>query len=287
MHGERARAVFEQAPDPHLRRHLEVGHRVEDPLERGVLSHRGVDGDHDEVRLARRAQWRDRQPAALVLPEVPVGDLRPGSPAVARPPAPVEVPADAVERLVLRHRVVDGEDHELGVPVTVEVGHGEPGALVLPERPVRQRLPGPPVGHGAVGVERAAAVVGGVRAVGGVDHEHDQVGTAVAVDVRDRDVPAGVRPGEPVGDELPVRPPAGHRSGRRVQRPTDPEPAQVRSVRGVEEEHDEVERTVAVHVGNRDTGALVLVGEPVGDGLPRRLQPPVSAPESSSARPTR
>ena len=188
-------------------------------------------------------------------------------PSAGRPRA-VEPPADAVVAAVLAHRVVDREHDQLRRPVAVQVGDRDAASLVLPEPPVRHRDPRPPPGHDPVGAERTAAVVAGVRARRSVHHEHDEVQLTVAVDVRHRDVGAGVQPREPVRDRRPRSPATGHRAVG-VERPADPVVPAVRPVGGVHHEHDQVEPAVPVDVGDRDPRTLVLEGEPVGHLPPR------------------
>src|SRR5215475_11521995 len=141
------------------------------------------------MRHPLRAKARDGDAGALVLPEAPVRDRLPWAPAV-RWSARFQPPADAVVAAVLYRRVVHRHDHEFRRAVTVEIGDGDPGALVFPEIPVSDRGPGPPGAHRPVGMQRATAVVALVTAGRRVHHENGEIELAVAVHICDSDVPA-------------------------------------------------------------------------------------------------
>src|SRR6266568_7606403 len=114
-------------------------------------------------------------------------------------PVRVQPPADTVVAAVLPGRAVHRHDHEFGDAIAVQVGNGHPGALVLPEVPVRDGGPWTPGGHRAVGPQRAATVIALVTAVRRVHHEDYQIEAPVAARVRDSDVRSLVGPGKPDG----------------------------------------------------------------------------------------
>src|SRR5664279_1918145 len=110
------------------------------------------------------------------------------------------VGADPVERLVLHRGVVDEEHDDIELAVAGDVGDGDAGALVLKGEPVGHRLPGSPAaGDGARGVDVGPnPVEPGVLVGCVVDHQDDQVRSAVAAHIGAGDGGALVVEREPV-----------------------------------------------------------------------------------------
>src|SRR5664280_1943557 len=110
------------------------------------------------------------------------------------------VGADPVERLVLHRGVVDEEHDDVELAVAGDVGDGDAGALVLKGEPVGHRLPGSPAaGDGARGVDVGPnPVEPGVLVGCVVDHQDDQVRSAVAAHIGAGDGGALVVEREPV-----------------------------------------------------------------------------------------
>jgi hypothetical protein len=239
--------------------------QVDDLVQAGVLLRRVV--DHEGQQPAPTGQLADGDAAALVLPGEPAGHAQPRAPAVVGDVVALE-PADPVEGLVLADRVVDGERDQVAPAVAVEVGDGHAATLVLPGEPAGHVEPRGPGGDVAVGVQAPAeAVAAAVALRPVVDHQDHQVARALLVRRRHRDRDPLVLPGEPVGHVDPGRPAAGGVAGG-VQPAADPEQPAVLPDGVVHHGDDQVQAAVAVQVGQRDVGALVLVGEPVGDLQP-------------------
>lgn len=258
--------VLQQPPHPHLRGHFQVGHQVQDPVPTVVRPRRVVHCEHHEVGHSGRSEPRDREGCVLALPEAPVGHRLPWPPAVRRATA-LQPPAHGIVAVVLAGWVVHREDDDLWFAVSVQVGDRDAGALVLPEIPVRDRHPLSPCRDGAVGVQRAAAVVALVAPGRRVNHQYDEVEHPVAADIRHGDVGAGVGPREPVGHWVPRRP-TGHLPSR-VEVPADSVRASVLAVRNaVDPEDEEVRLPVAADVGDGQAGAVVEPGAPA-----RNLRP--------------
>ena len=191
-------------------------------------------------------------------------------------PVRLQVAADPEEPLVLaaglggRDRVVDLHDHEIAASVAVQVGDGNPAALVEPGEPAGHVDPRRPARDGAVGGQPVTDPVEApvlLRPV--VDHEDDQVAPALGVGAGDRDTGARVLPGEPVGDVDP-RGPASGEGPVGAQATADPVQPAVLLRPVVDHQDDDVHPAVAAEVGDGDVGALVGPGEPVGYVDPRR-----------------
>jgi hypothetical protein len=144
--------------------------------------------------------------SATAMPPEPAGDFDRRRPAVHDVPAPIEIPADAVEALVAAARAVDVVDDEIGLAVAVDVGRGDVAAVVLvPERARYgdRKRPNPP--DGPVGIEvETHAVEALVAAAGVVDVEDDNVGLVQHSDVRHRDAAPLVLGSERAGDRARV-----------------------------------------------------------------------------------
>src|SRR5674536_363595 len=171
-----------------------------DAVEALVRTDRIVDEEHDDVGLAVASDVGDGDAGALVFPGEPVGHRLPGSPATGDGAGGVEVGADPVERLVLHRGVVDEEHDDVELAVAGDVGDGDAGALVLKGEPVGHRLPGSPAaGDGARGVDVGPnPVEPGVLVGCVVDHQDDQVRSAVAAHIGAGDGGALVVEREPV-----------------------------------------------------------------------------------------
>ena len=229
-----------------------------------VLPGRIVHRHDHEFRCSVAIQVGDRDPRALVLPEVPVRDGAPGTPGTHH--AIGVQRAAPVVALVRAIRRIHHEDDQVKLPVAVDIRDGNVRAGVDPAEPVRDGHPGRPVADLASGIEVPSdAVVARVRRIGHpVDHENNQVQPAVAANVGQSDAGAFVDPWVPAGHCRPRRP--GSDRALIIRPPADPEVRGILAGWVVDHENRDVGVAVTVDVSDGDSGSGILVRGPVRDG---------------------
>ena len=188
-------------------RHRSVRREGRRPVVGGVLTMRGVHRKQHQLELTVAVHVCEGAVGALVLPEVPVGHPLPRSPPSGHPTIGIEVPPDTHVSGVGPFRRVHHEHHDIEGAAAVQIPERDPATRVLPELPVGHLLPRPPpTGHRARRIDPSAdPIPAGIVPRRGIDHEHDQIGHPVAVEVADRHTTIDVGLREPIGDRPEVR----------------------------------------------------------------------------------
>ena len=196
MHGKDAGFERQHVPSSFASR---IGIQIEHLVQAGILLWRVVDVQHDT--LSKSTEVGHRKTSALVFPREPTRDTHPWSPA-GDGAGDLQLRGALDERLVLSRRVVNLENDKIVIAGLVSIDHRYTGTLVFPREPARHQLPtGPADGDTTVGIESVPnAIVGLVLLLSIVDHEDDQFGAAIAVQIIDRNGTMLVLPREPIGE---------------------------------------------------------------------------------------
>ena len=251
-------------PSPAARRDAVGTQVLPGPVEGLVLPDGVVDLHDDQVAAGTVAGAGHGDPTALVVQGEPVGHADPWRP-TGDAAVGGQAMADPAQAGVLLGRVVDHEDDQVVLALTVGRRHRHGDTLVLVGEPVRDRDPRcPAAGEVAVAVQAAADPEQPlVLARRGVHHRHHQVLAAVVPQVGEGDAGPLVLMGEPLRDRHPGRPTGGDGPGA-IQGPPDPEQALVLPLGTVDQEDHEVLDAIAGQACRGDPTALIFPGEPVG-----------------------